>query len=543
METKSINSFENIQNCSFTYVDKTASILKLLNLKSNCFQLLAPDGFGKTLLLDTLESIFSSNKNLFKGLSIYNSNYSWKYYKTFRFDLSSCKLSPASDLALTLVNLIRSQIARLNLGIDLDLLERSALVYEDEPEELLSFYLDTLFLRINADKQPVVFLIDNYDWFILDKLSSQIDFNLYTGVSNLFSLFYKKILQNKASLRLLMITGVMKLDFFQKFYSDNLIEQIDQGTAFHNLLGYSYEEIQKYFKDSFDIILDTLDLDKIKFKDRITLWYGGYGNSNISLYYPKMINSLFKETGPLNYFSYLKTSGYQNNLIKSCLQKNPLLTIDTYLNEGYLDFYQTNFISPLNPNPLYLLYALGILTVQKEDKYTNGSNICYLAVTNKQSRLILSNYICDHLFNLSSKLKSTLGISINTSLLEQNITSLTEEINLLLKGNSYSNLASLKSSLLYGLYYLLDRFDDVRVSIGNIENELSLIVSYNNLRYILTVSYPDSIQKNINSTQIIKTIKQLLSSDKRNKKTHTKYTTILIDSTTNQISDIKIDEL
>ena len=64
-----IQSFKDIREKNFVYVDKTEYVWKLSTDVKNYF-LSRPRRFGKSLFISTLESYFSGEKELFKGLYI-----------------------------------------------------------------------------------------------------------------------------------------------------------------------------------------------------------------------------------------------------------------------------------------------------------------------------------------------------------------------------------------------------------------------------------------------------------------------------------------
>ena len=63
-----IQTFDQVINGGFVYVDKTDLIYKLVQGK--IYFLGRPRQFGKSLLISTLESYFMGNKEQFKGLAI-----------------------------------------------------------------------------------------------------------------------------------------------------------------------------------------------------------------------------------------------------------------------------------------------------------------------------------------------------------------------------------------------------------------------------------------------------------------------------------------
>ncbi|MDR1897114.1 MAG: AAA family ATPase, partial [Prevotellaceae bacterium] len=64
-------SFSVLRNTDCLYVDKTQDIYRMI-ATGRIFFLSRPRRFGKSLLISTLEEVFKGNKELFKGLYIYD---------------------------------------------------------------------------------------------------------------------------------------------------------------------------------------------------------------------------------------------------------------------------------------------------------------------------------------------------------------------------------------------------------------------------------------------------------------------------------------
>jgi hypothetical protein len=67
-----ISSFNDMIMNGHVYVDKTDLIYDLLKPNDGIYFLARPRRFGKSLLLDTIQSIFEGKRYLFKGLAIEN---------------------------------------------------------------------------------------------------------------------------------------------------------------------------------------------------------------------------------------------------------------------------------------------------------------------------------------------------------------------------------------------------------------------------------------------------------------------------------------
>ena len=85
-------SFEFFRKNDVLYVDKTEFIYKLLCAWPRRFFFISrPRRFGKSLFCNTLESLFKGEKELFKGLYIYD-KYDFKPYPVLHFDFSGMSM-------------------------------------------------------------------------------------------------------------------------------------------------------------------------------------------------------------------------------------------------------------------------------------------------------------------------------------------------------------------------------------------------------------------------------------------------------------------
>ena len=75
--TTSVFTFEDLIQGNFLYVDKTEYIWRLIRPAKGMYFLSRPRRFGKSLLLSTLEAIFTGRKELFEGLALHDKPYAW----------------------------------------------------------------------------------------------------------------------------------------------------------------------------------------------------------------------------------------------------------------------------------------------------------------------------------------------------------------------------------------------------------------------------------------------------------------------------------
>ncbi|MDR2368446.1 MAG: AAA family ATPase, partial [Deltaproteobacteria bacterium] len=142
-------SFEEMIDRNFLYADKTQYIYAMLGSNQKGFFLSRPRRFGKTLLLSTLDELFSGNRELFKGLWIGESDYDFPKHPIINLSLST-DVSTPETLAFNLLAKLR-EIAR---GEGLQVPEAPLASY-------FGFLIKALYERYNGTK--VVILIDEYD--------------------------------------------------------------------------------------------------------------------------------------------------------------------------------------------------------------------------------------------------------------------------------------------------------------------------------------------------------------------------------------------
>ena len=227
------NFGEIIENGNL-YIDKTKYIYNLISNKSvdNIFFLSRPRRFGKSLTVDTLEQIFKGNKELFKGLYIYD-EYDFEEYPVIRLNMS---LTPFSDLKGLLSNLYKLQIRKIAEKYMVDDLDEN-----DSPAVWLDSLLSCLYKKYN---KKVVVLIDEYDNSLLKTVY---DRALFEEVRNLFAGFYEVLKTDGDYIRFCFITGVTRFQQVSIFSQLNNLIDISSSPEYAALCGYTDEELDYYF--------------------------------------------------------------------------------------------------------------------------------------------------------------------------------------------------------------------------------------------------------------------------------------------------------
>ncbi|MBA3751502.1 AAA family ATPase [Candidatus Dependentiae bacterium] len=112
-----ISNFETIIKENYFYVDKTQLIYQLFVTGKKYYFLARPRRFGKTLLLSTLKAFFEGKRELFKGLWIDSSNYTWESYSVISLDFSALTSSTPKELKKSLIYELELQAEKFSINL------------------------------------------------------------------------------------------------------------------------------------------------------------------------------------------------------------------------------------------------------------------------------------------------------------------------------------------------------------------------------------------------------------------------------------------
>ena len=115
-----IQNFREIISDDYVYVDKTHYVYELINSAKYYF-LSRPRRFGKSLLLDTIGEAFSGDKELFRGLYIYDTDYDFAKYPVLRLDMSNISNETPETLKSSLFAALQKRVAAEGFSINSDI--------------------------------------------------------------------------------------------------------------------------------------------------------------------------------------------------------------------------------------------------------------------------------------------------------------------------------------------------------------------------------------------------------------------------------------
>ena len=192
---KGTQSFNAVRSMDMAYVDKTDIMYRMIKSCRLCF-IARPPCFGKSLLLNALESLFSKGTEMFSGLAI-EKLWTGKTFKVLHLDFSGIDSSSAESFE-------RAAVSKLLL-----VAHHAGIIDREKPEYSRCGTIADLFreMAVRAEEQSMVLLIDEYDSPLRHSLQ---DREAFEAVSAHLRAFYSVVRQYEGRFRFIFVTGIMR---------------------------------------------------------------------------------------------------------------------------------------------------------------------------------------------------------------------------------------------------------------------------------------------------------------------------------------------
>ena len=349
-----IQTFEEIRNEKYLYVDKTGLIYNLVNRNKYVF-LGRPRRFGKSLLISTLQAYFEGRKELFEGLAIAELEKEWRRHPVIRIDLSGESYEHPDKI-----------LKRLNL-----ILSRYEDVYGNSQDETTPAARFGGIIRRAEEKtgQKVVILVDEYDKPMVDNIHNE---SLIEDFKTELRGFYSVIKESDAHIRFAMLTGVTKFAHVSIFSGLNNLNDVSLEPACNALCGISESEFHRYFRESVRQFSQTTKKPEDEVYKLFKKNYDGYhfAKRGEDIYNPFSILKAFFKNDFGKYWFASGTPSLLINLLKR--YDYPLRGIEG----AQLSELQLSDLSRPERNYHALFYQTGYLTIkgynEESDKYILG---------------------------------------------------------------------------------------------------------------------------------------------------------------------------
>lgn len=350
-------NFKQIIEESFVYVDKTKAIYTLLD-KGSLYFLSRPRRFGKSLLLSTLHQLFNGNKELFKGLYIYEkTSYDFASYPVLHFNFA--------DYGHQVKNLEQA----LHNQLDIYAKEFKIKISYENLSEKFTYLIQ----QIAQQGKRVVILIDEYDKPIIDFLTDIEQAKQHQVILRRFFAPLKGM-EAKGHLRFLFLTGVSKFSRVSLFSDLNNLIDLTISINAHDLVGITQTELEHNFSAHIQNAALRLEMTKEKVLEGVKLWYNGYSfEGSTRLYNPFSLLNFFDQATFNNFWFSTGTPTFLVNTIRDqYIAPQELESV-----EVTLAFFERFSLEHLDIK--VLLHQTGYLTIRKvhRDGFTKSYELSY----------------------------------------------------------------------------------------------------------------------------------------------------------------------
>ena len=372
-----IQTFENIIEGDYLYIDKTEYVYNLTHGAPKYFFLSRPRRFGKSLLTSTLKSYFEGRRDLFKGLAIDKLETEWTKYPVLHFDMSLGKHLEKDALERYLARRIAEH--EKIYGIT-----EPAVDNNDRLTELIR-------KAYEQTGQKVVVLIDEYDAPLLDVMHE--DENLPV-LRNVMRNFYSPLKACDPYLRFVFLTGITKFSQLSIFSELNNIKNISMLEPYAAICGITKEEMLTQMKDYIEQFAEKLNITTDEMVLKLKAKYDGYHFTwpSPDIYNPFSLVNAFNDWKLDNYWF---GSGTPTFLIEMLRKYNVIPQAI-----GQREVFASDFDAPTErlTDITPLLYQSGYLTIKDGDIETE---LYLLDIPNNEIRVgllqsMLPNYLDRH---------------------------------------------------------------------------------------------------------------------------------------------------
>lgn len=404
-----VDSFEELRNAGYYYIDKTRFIETLLQERFKVNLITRPRRFGKTLTMSMLADFFDIRKDsrpIFEGLYISHCTQLCREWMN-QWPVLFLTLKDVEDLTFSDAY---AQLAFVisSLCMEHDYLLKSEKVKEADKQQLtllieqrasratLKNSLLILTRMMNAHYgKPVILIIDEYDV----PLAKAYEHGHYKQMLNSVKGILSTALKTNRSLQFAVITGCLRIAKESIFTGTNhFVSNSISMDAYADVFGFTGEEVGRMLEDA----------GLTAHAGNIRWWYDGYRIGGSEIYCPwdvlNYIRDLKRNPKALPGSYWKDTSS--NDIIRSFIGQeefNVTEKFEVLLSGGYVkvrlcDDLTYDLIHSSEENFWSILYLTGYLTSMRADELDEAEELTpgeeYLKIPNEEVRTIFADTVC-----------------------------------------------------------------------------------------------------------------------------------------------------
>lgn len=458
-----IQTFENIREEGYLYVDKTALVYRMTHEYKYVF-LSRPRRFGKSLLCSTLKSYFEGRKDLFEGLKMMELEKEWRQHPVLLISLASMKGGTVEDFN-----------ARMSLQLSMYEEQYGLTRPSDEP----GARFENLIKRMpSITGKNAVVVIDEYDAPLLTVLHDEEKLQeMRTCVRSLFSC----LKDCDPYLRFVFLTGVSKFSQLSIFSELNNLAKISMMPGYSTICGITQQELETQMRPWVEQLAEVQKMTIEETLETLKRNYDGY-------HFAEDLTDVYNPFSLLNAFAAGKISDYWFDTGTPSFLIQMLRKFDTDIRQIEGSIAKANdFDAPAENmrSVLPLFYQSGYLTIKD---YSRVGDIYTLDIPNHEVRIGLMHclapyYICeDGLRTSNAIIRATMGI------LKGDMEGALQIYQTFLSTIPYAENASSEGhyqTLLYVLFSLLGDAPDLHTEVRTATGRIDMVLATKTDIYVL----------------------------------------------------------
>ncbi len=390
-----VQSFKDLREKGFVYVDKSEFIWKLSNT-AKVFFLSRPRRFGKSLFLSTLEAYFRGQKELFEGLKIAKleegQENPWQEYPVLRIDFNSAVYTSQNAL----------------LSIFDFFFERNEEKYgASSTKEIATRFERLVYNAYKKTGKQVVILVDEYDKPLISTMVDNKE--LYEEYRKMMKGFYGVIKSCDQYIRFVFLTGVTKFSRVSIFSDLNSLIDISLEREYAEICGITQEELEANFEPEIKKLAERYKYTEEEVLAELKRRYDGYlfSEEGKHVYNPYSLLNTFFGFQFRNYWFATGTPTFLIDLIKaddydlrkiaeeSSLDSNALFDYRPDTGNPIPIFFQAGYLTIKDFNPRFNSYSLGFPNTEVKQGFFDNLLPAFTAIHKDQCGLFIEKFVTD----------------------------------------------------------------------------------------------------------------------------------------------------
>ncbi len=438
--------FENLrQNDDCIYVDKTEYVYRLVSDRINRYYFISrPRRYGKSLMCSTLHALFEGKRELFRGLYIDSTDYSFEKYSVLHLNFADFNTT-RYDAFLNDFQIALSDEAEKN-GLT---------VAKDEPSTMLK-------ATLKKAGRKVVIIVDEYDSPIID---SYMDKEKCDRIRDTLSMFYTVIKNNVDKVRFFFITGITKFSNMSIFSKMNNLIDLTFDKNYAAALGYTQQELENNFSEYINAYMAGEDREyetRGEFLEAVRDYYDGYRFSyrnDVRVYNPVSVGKFFQND--CEFDPYWENTGASTLVVNLARDYNleRIMTDDVEIGITSINTFDYSHLREKTLNDsqvLALIYFTGYLTIKEGD-----SDSFTLTFPNTEVRKTFTQNLVQRFTGIDTSIFATRAVQAVRS---GNVSEIVRVMNAYIKEYQYDTLDKAEKGYQEMFYSFFLMIGGIRVS-------------------------------------------------------------------------------